>query len=129
MVREASHRGTIIVIDDSAVVQRVLQKRLEAHGFRVVTLDSPVTIARAVEEHHPDVVLMDLEMPGLDGDQAARTLLDTIADPPPIVIHSSLGQVEMDARAHACGAVGAIGKTTDDLKFLTQLDALIARTR
>lgn len=116
----------MLVVDDSVVAQRVVRTRLEGAGFRVVTLDSATDLTRAVAEHRPDVVLMDLEMPSLDGDEATAGLLRDLADPPPILIHSSASAEERTRRARECGAIGALEKTPDDGKFLREFEALYA---
>ena len=126
---EVSARGTVLVIDDSVVAQRVVRTRLEGAGFRVVTLDSAMDLTQAVAEHRPDVVLMDLEMPTLDGDKATVGLLRALSDPPPIVIPTSASAEERDRRARACGAIGALEKTPDDGKFLRVFEALFAHAR
>lgn len=119
----------MLVVDDSVVAQRVVRARLEGAGFRVVTLDSPIDLTHAVAEHRPDMVLMDLEMPTVDGDDATVGLLRAFSHPPPIVIHTSASAEERDRRARACGAVGSLEKTADDGKFLRDFEALFGLTR
>lgn len=126
---EVPVRGTVLVIDDSVVAQKVVRTRLEGAGFRVVTLDSAMNVTEAVTEHRPDMVLMDLEMPTLDGDTATVGLLRTLSDAPPIVIHSSASEEERSRRARACGAIGALEKTRDDDKFLHDFEEIFARAR
>lgn len=114
------------MIDDSVVARRVVEKRLTSQGYRVVGLDSGAGAAAAIAEHSPMIVVMDLEMPGGDGDRTAAALLGSLDRPPPFVIHSSLEAGELTARARACGAVAAIAKTADDAEFLRHFDAVLS---
>lgn len=117
------------MIDDSAVAQHVVRARLEGRGFRVVTLDSPSAAAAAIAQHHPDVVVLDLEIPGIEGGRTAESVVGGIAGVPPIVIHSSLAPAEVRERAEACGAIGAIAKTSDDGEFVRRFEELFGALR
>ncbi len=128
LVAGEAPRGTVLVIDDSAVAQHVVRARLERRGFRVVTLDSPSSAAEAIAEHHPDVVVLDLDIPGLEGG-SAESMVRGIEGAPPIVIHSSLAAAEVEARAAACGAVGAIAKTSDDGEFVRRFEEIFTNLR
>jgi len=69
-------RGTILVVDDSPTEQHVLRNILEKAGFRVETArDGQEGIALA-KRLHPDLILMDVVMPVLNGFQATRKLRD-----------------------------------------------------
>jgi diguanylate cyclase (GGDEF)-like protein len=59
--------GTILVADDSMVVRAVLRRQLEADGHTVVEAVNGEQAIEACREHRPDVVLLDVEMPVLDG--------------------------------------------------------------
>ena len=126
-VEAAKGKGTVLVIDDSQVVLDVVRARLERQGYRVVTLDSPLGAARAMLREKPDVVLMDLEMPALSGDRAAAVLQRSLADTAPIVLHTSLKEDEVSARAVACHAAGFLLKTESDAEFVTRFEAIMAR--
>ncbi len=68
---------TILVVDDEAQIVKVLRGYLEQAGFRVVTAsDGPTALAQAKREK-PDLVLLDLSLPGLDGLDVARRLRAT----------------------------------------------------
>ena len=64
--------ATVLVADDSMVVRAVLRHYLEEDGYEVVeTVNGPDTIAM-MRHHRPDVVLLDIEMPGLNGHEVLR---------------------------------------------------------
>jgi diguanylate cyclase (GGDEF)-like protein len=70
--------GTILVADDSMVVRAVLRRQLETDGHTVVEAVNGEEALDACREYHPDVVLLDVEMPVLDGH---ATLARLKADP------------------------------------------------
>jgi diguanylate cyclase (GGDEF)-like protein len=70
--------GTILVADDSMVVRAVLRRQLETDGHTVIEAVNGEDAIDACREHHPDVILLDVEMPVLDGH---ATLARLKADP------------------------------------------------
>ena len=70
--------GTILVADDSMVVRAVLRRQLETEGHTVVEAVNGEEAIDACREYHPDVILLDVEMPVLDGH---ATLMRLKADP------------------------------------------------
>jgi two-component system cell cycle response regulator len=70
--------GTILIADDSMVVRAVLRRQLETDGHTVVEAVNGEEAIDACREYHPDVILLDVEMPVLDGH---ATLSRLKADP------------------------------------------------
>ena len=68
--------GTILVADDSLVVRAVLRRQLEADGHHVIEATDGEEAILACREHRPDVVLLDVEMPVLDGHATLARLKD-----------------------------------------------------
>src|SRR5579872_6603529 len=71
-VSEMPARGCVLVADDEPAVVELLRDALQAEGFRVVcAADGPAALRRA-REHHPDLVVLDVGLPGLDGFEVCR---------------------------------------------------------
>lgn len=113
----------VLVVDDSALVRRVVTKMLsELDGIEVIGDAPDAFVARErIEQLEPDVITLDIEMPGLDGLTFLRSLMAT--RPMPVVILSSLGQrggaAAIDAlAAGACEVVckPAPGTRREDLQ-------------
>ena len=82
---------TVVVVDDNAEVLELAQRFLERHGFAVVTTSLPARASKLVREVDPDIIVLDVTMPGMDGDYLSRILRsDPANDPIPIVFYTAL---------------------------------------
>ena len=66
--------ATIMVVDDSLTVRRVTQRLLERNGYRTILAKDGVDAMRELEEHIPDIMLVDIEMPRMDGYDLTRNV-------------------------------------------------------
>ncbi len=90
----------VLVVDDSATVRQVLATVLpEKHGFRVTVAADPLIAMEKMKKSMPDVVLLDLEMPRMDGMTFLRKLMGE--NPLPVVICSGLTGPHTDAAIRA----------------------------
>ncbi|MBV6695782.1 response regulator transcription factor [Kitasatospora aureofaciens] len=104
----------VVVADDQALVRTGFRLILESEGIEVVAEaeDGEQAIA-AVRRTRPDVVLMDIRMPGLDGLEATRRILsDTVDDPPRVIM---LTTFDLDQYVYAAMAAGASGFLLKDV--------------
>ncbi|NLE96899.1 MAG: response regulator transcription factor [Propionibacterium sp.] len=102
----------VLLVDDDAVLLLHLRKRLDRlPGVRCVGVaDSGRAALEKVRSLRPDVVLMDMRMPGMDGATATGELM-ALPSPPKVVILTAFGDDESFNRALRAGAVGFILKT------------------
>jgi two-component system chemotaxis response regulator CheB len=102
----------VLVVDDSALVREMLQKLLSEDGeFVVTTAADPLIAIRKIERARPDVIVLDLAMPRMDGFAFLRRLMASA--PIPVVVCSAMaGETSSDAvfRALEEGAVDVIAK-------------------
>lgn len=106
--REPLH---VLVVDDSAVVRQAVTAMLtSAGGFSVTPAADPLIAMLHMRSRRPDVILLDLEMPRMDGLTFLRHVMAT--DPIPVVILSSLlgGSADLSVRALEEGAVDLLTK-------------------
>jgi twitching motility two-component system response regulator PilH len=87
------HMALILIVDDSPTEMHVMQKALESHGYQTAAAADGAEGIRLAREMNPDLIFMDIVMPGMNGYQATRTLAN---DPKtrsiPIVMVTSKGQ-------------------------------------
>lgn len=107
----------LMLADDNAPVRRSLKSLLEREGFKVVAeaSDGQQAVSLA-HKHHPDVILLDLSMPRLNGLEAARQIQRSIPDARTIIltVHREYHYVLQALEAGVCGYI-LKGRAVEDL--------------
>lgn len=119
-------RTKVLVVDDDALVLEVTRTRLVALGYDVVTREDAVGTTAAVAREDPDVVLLDVAMPGVSGEALAKLLAN---DPKrrrvAVIFHSARDDEELQRLAEQCHALGAIQKTPNASLFRLRFERLL----
>jgi chemosensory pili system protein ChpA (sensor histidine kinase/response regulator) len=123
-------RTFALVVDDSITVRRVTQRLLERHGMRVMTAKDGVDALSILQDHLPDVILLDIEMPRMDGyELAAHVRADArLADIPIVMITSRVGEKHR-ARAIEIGVNDYLGKPYQEHQLLDAIEPLVEARR
>jgi CheY-like chemotaxis protein len=120
-------RPLILVAEDNRLNCKVLCDLLTTVGYRVITAEDGAMAVQATQEHHPDLVLMDIQMPGMNGLEATRhiradaTLRDT-----PIIALTALAMPGDRERCIAAGTTDYISKPIDAASLLTIVDKTLS---
>ena len=119
-----------LVVDDSITVRRVTQRLLERNGMRVMTAKDGVDAMAMLQEHVPDVILLDIEMPRMDGYEVASHVRTDprLADMPIIMITSRVGEKHR-ARAIEIGVDDYLGKPYQESQLLDAIEPLVLARR
>jgi chemosensory pili system protein ChpA (sensor histidine kinase/response regulator) len=123
------HRPLLVmVVDDSVTVRKVTSRLLERHGMNVLTAKDGVDAMLLLEEHMPDLMLLDIEMPRMDGFEVATQVRndERLQHLPIIMITSRTGQKHRD-RAMAIGVNDYLGKPYQESVLLESI-ALWSKT-
>lgn len=99
-----STAGSIFVVDDEPTVRKALGRLLRAAGFEVRLFASAQELLTAIEHHRPDCLLLDYQMPGVNGLELHAALLDRGIEMP-IVFLTGHADVPERARAMHAGSV------------------------
>jgi DNA-binding response OmpR family regulator len=100
------------MVDDDLDNLRMVQRYLQAKGLTVITTDSPFGVNALLREENPDVVILDVMMPALDGETVARFIRDSGDGlEPPIVFYSAIGESELRALAARVPGSASLPKT------------------
>ncbi|MDR6948866.1 chemosensory pili system protein ChpA (sensor histidine kinase/response regulator) [Pseudomonas sp. 2957] len=112
----------IMVVDDSVTVRKVTSRLLERHGMNVLTAKDGVDAMLLLEEHLPDLMLLDIEMPRMDGFEVATQVRadERLRHLPIIMITSRTGQKHRD-RAMAIGVNDYLGKPYQESVLLESI--------
>ena len=117
-----------MVVDDSITVRRVTQRLLERFGFRVLTAKDGVDALALLQENTPDVMLLDIEMPRMDGYELAQIMKgdDRFKGIPIIMITSRTGEKHR-ARAAEIGVERYLGKPYQEEELIETIHGLVGR--
>jgi chemosensory pili system protein ChpA (sensor histidine kinase/response regulator) len=117
----------VMVVDDSITMRRVASKLLERHDYKVVTAKDGVDALAQLQEVRPDVMLLDIEMPRMDGFELATHMLneDVYSKIPIIMITSRTGEKHRD-RALEIGVTNYMGKPYQEDELIGNIQSAIA---
>jgi DNA-binding response OmpR family regulator len=121
--------GTVLVVDDDPVIVNLLQVNFEIEGYDVLAATGGEAGLAQARLGHPDVIVLDVMMPGMDGLEVARRLRD---DPDtisiPIILLSAKAQ-NADIQAGLAVADEYITKPFEPLELLERVATVIARSQ
>ncbi|MFC1417055.1 response regulator transcription factor [Streptacidiphilus cavernicola] len=119
-------RGRVLVVDDDAAIRRSLERGLRLSGFAVVLADGGLTALAAVQRTPPDVLVLDVSMPDLDGTEVCRRLR-AAGDETPVLMLSALDQLEDRLAGLQAGADDYLVKPFALQELVLRLHALLRR--
>ena len=117
----------VMIVDDSLTVRKITSRLLAREGFEVLTAKDGLDALQLLSERVPDAMLLDIEMPRMDGFELAKTMK---ADPRlahiPVIIVTSRTAAKHRARAQELGVDGYLGKPYQEDELLRQLRGVLA---
>jgi chemosensory pili system protein ChpA (sensor histidine kinase/response regulator) len=119
-------RPLAMVVDDSITVRRVTERFLQRHGMRVVTAKDGLDAISVMSDNKPDIILLDIEMPRMDGYEFASHVRNDarVADVPIIMVTSRVGDKHR-ARAIELGVNDYLGKPYQDSQLIDAIGRLL----
>ncbi len=125
--RDRTERMSIVIIDDNELNLDLTGNIFESEGYTVYTAVTGQEGIELVRRHHPDVVLMDLAMPGMDGIEATQALKQNPETAGiPIIACSALVTMEMREQAYKAGCEGYIAKPVEPRYLIKQVTKHLA---
>ncbi len=118
----------ILIVEDNEKNMKLARDVLQFHGFRTVETVNGEDAVVMAREHQPDLILMDISLPGIDGVEATRQLKGepSTATIPIVALTASVLQADR-ARFEEAGFAGLIAKPIDVLTFPAQVLAYCPR--
>ena len=118
--------GNILVVDDEPEIRRLVQEILEDEHYRVTTAETADGAREAFRTQRPDLVLLDIWMPGTDGISLLKEWSAGGRPEVPVVMMSGHGTVETAVEATRLGAYDFIEKPVSMAKLLVTVDRALA---
>lgn len=116
----------ILVVDDIEANRRLLQAKLEAQYFDVLLAENGVEALAVAENDAPEIILLDVMMPGMDGyEVCSRLKSNPITAHIPVVMVTALTDSEDRIRGLAAGAEDFLTKPVDDFALMSRINALL----
>jgi PAS domain S-box-containing protein len=119
---------TVVAVDDNADALAFVDQVLKLHGANVVSVDTGAKAVEAVLRYHPEVVLCDLMMPGMDGYSVLRhirKLDDEVAKSVPVIALSAFAGAENRAKTQQAGFQVHLDKPIDLPRLIETIQALV----
>ena len=119
-------QSTVLIVDDNPQNVELLQAFLESLPVKLVTAADGVEALRKVEEHHPDLILLDIMMPHMSGFQVCQRLK---ADPKTrdiqILMVTALNELGDIETATECGTDDFVSKPVNKFELITRVKSLL----
>ncbi|MCU0685149.1 MAG: response regulator [Polyangiaceae bacterium] len=117
--------ATLLLIEDEPQVRRFLRNTLPAHGYRLLEAETGAEGLQKASEHTPEVILLDLGLPDIDGTEVARRLREW--SKAPIIVLSARGQETDKVEALDAGADDYLTKPFGTAELLARIRVALRR--
>ena len=123
--RDAGEQVRILAVDDDPEALRYIRDTLVKAGYAIIATGDPGDVPRLIEEDKPHLALLDLMLPGIDGIELMRYILET--DNTPVIFVSAYGQDQLVARAFEAGAADYVVKPFSPAELVARIRAALRK--
>ncbi|MDX1664697.1 MAG: response regulator transcription factor [Candidatus Promineifilaceae bacterium] len=123
-----THKTRLLIVDDEAALLAELKPLLERSGYEVFTAANGEQALRQVQETHPDLIILDVLMPQLNGREVLRRLRRR-DDWTPVILLTQVGSSVERALSLQEGADDYLNKPYDPMELIARVEAVLRRTR
>lgn len=120
----------ILIVDDDFDTLHMVGKMLERHGFKILAANNGEKALQIVEEEKPDLILLDVMMPGMDGYEVTRKLraMENTAFIP-IILFTAKAQVDDKLEGFEAGADDYLTKPTHPAELIARVNTILTRPK
>ncbi len=130
VAQEVRARPVIMVVDDSLTVRKVTSKHLQKRGMDVLVAKDGIDAVEQLRDHIPDLMLVDIEMPRMDGyELTTRVRSDENLKHIPIIMITSRAGAKHRQKAFELGVNMYMSKPYQEEELFQNIDTLLAKTR
>lgn len=119
----------VLVVDDDEAIREILERGLISLGYLVETAESAANTSIALDQFKPDVVLMDVGMPGVDGITLCRNIKLASSSPIPVIIITAFDDEKTHHDAMLFGASEFIAKPFDLSEVQMKIEKLLLKNQ
>ncbi|HSR15372.1 MAG TPA: type II/IV secretion system protein [Gemmatimonadales bacterium] len=126
----APRRGKVLLVEDEEQLRRVMKDLLEREGFHIVEASDGVSALEQVDRHAPDAILLDLNLPGLDGYGVLSQLRSRPATADvPVIVLTAKGDEDNEVRVLKLGADDFLTKPFRARALSARIESVLTRRR
>jgi CheY-like chemotaxis protein len=129
VVNSRDRRKKVLIVDDDEQYLKLTERLLRGAGYDVLARSESLGTCAAVTDEAPDMVLMDLMMPSLDGDRLTPLIQRCTGVRPIVVLYSGMDPDTFKKRAEVCGADASIPKGLLPDQFLEHVACAFSTPR
>ena len=115
----------IMVIDDDVKLSGLIKQFLEPHKYRVVCFDNPTVALNKIKSQKPDLIILDIMMPEMDGFQVLKKIRETLQVP--IIMLTARGEVSDKIVGLELGADDYLSKPFEPRELLARIQSVCRR--
>lgn len=119
---------SVLVVDDEETIREVVRRYLEREGFHVIEAEDGYTALDAIAEVPPDLIVLDLMLPGIDGLTITRQLRMRKGKPIPIIMLTAKGETSDRIRGLDYGADDYVSKPFSPRELISRVHAVLRRS-
>src|SRR6478609_10820383 len=124
------HRKTILVVDDEPDVTELVEYKLRQSGYTVRAVNDPLRAVGLARDLRPDVIVLDVMMPELDGIRLLRMLrADSLLKDTPVILLTARSSTEDRVKGFETGADDYVPKPFEPRELLLRIQALLRRAK
>jgi two-component system response regulator ResD len=127
MAMDTHTRGSVLVVDDEATIAEVVSRYLERAGYDVRTVGDGPGALEQIHDSSPDLVVLDLMLPGIDGLEVMRRIRDRDADRTAIILLTARGEESDRIVGLSLGADDYVVKPFSPAELVARVDAVLRR--
>lgn len=128
MSQRSNQQRKILVVDDEVDVTELLEYKLQNEGYESRVINDPLLIIGTARDYRPDLIILDIMMPDLNGIQVCRMLrADPVVKDTPIIFLTAKGDAEDRVKGLETGADDYITKPFDSRELLLRISAIFNR--
>ena len=130
LAQEVRERPVVMVVDDSLTVRKITSKHLQKRGMDVMVAKDGIDAVEQLRDHVPDVMLVDIEMPRMDGyELTTRIRADENLKHIPIIMITSRAGSKHRQKAFELGVDMYMSKPYQEEELFNNIDILLAKAR
>ncbi len=118
-------KRTVLIVDDDAIYRKVLAKCLEAAGYQALEAEHGESAIEILRQTFPDVILVDMLMPVMDGMQLLLWLKEKAQQPITTIVLTCLDRTEVAGEAFLAGAADVLTKPFSLPALLKRLSTIV----